>query len=63
MRGVYAQDEWRATKNLKLTMGMRFDVPIFDSTGFVNPIANSMTFRDENNSLVQLQDPEAAQQQ
>lgn len=44
--GVYAQDEFRALDNLKLTFGLRFDVPWFGETGFTNPQANSFTFKD-----------------
>ena len=46
--GAYAQDEWRATRNLKFTLGIRFDVPTFGNTAFNNPSANALTFRDEN---------------
>ncbi|MGQ0702778.1 MAG: carboxypeptidase regulatory-like domain-containing protein, partial [Gemmatimonadales bacterium] len=53
--GAYAQDEWRVNRRLRLTLGLRIDVPFFDSTGFVNPVANAMTFRDENGEQVKLQ--------
>jgi hypothetical protein len=53
--GAYAQDEFRATRNLRLTIGMRVDVPFFEKTGFTNPIANSLTFRDETGTLVHYQ--------
>ena len=45
--GAYLQDEWRATRNLKLTLGLRFDVPTFGNTAFNNTAANALTFRDE----------------
>ena len=45
--GAYAQDEWRATDNVKLTLGLRVDVPRFSQTGFPNPQADTLTFRDE----------------
>lgn len=51
--GIYAQDEWRATDNLKLTIGVRVDAPRFGDTGFENPLANALTFRDENGQGVQ----------
>jgi len=51
--GVYAQDEWQFSKDLKLTLGLRVDVPIFGDTGFDNPLANALSFRDENGSTVQ----------
>ena len=53
--GAYAQDEWRATDRLQLTFGLRFDVPVFGETGFVNPDANAMTFRDADGSAYRLQ--------
>ncbi len=51
--GAYLQDEWRATRNLKLTAGLRFDVPNFGATGFDNAVADTMHFRDENGNTVQ----------
>ena len=51
--GAYIQDEWRATKNLKLTIGVRVDVPMFANTAYDNPQANAMTFRDGANNAVQ----------
>ncbi|MEO6445034.1 MAG: TonB-dependent receptor [Gemmatimonadaceae bacterium] len=53
--GVYAQDEWRATDRLKVTLGLRFDVPSFKQTGFTNAAANALTFRDENGASVSYQ--------
>jgi hypothetical protein len=46
--GVYAQDEWRATDNLTLTLGLRLDVPFFGNTGFTNTEVDGFTFQDEN---------------
>lgn len=51
--GAYAQDEWRATNRLKLTFGLRADVPKFKETGFENPQANALSFRDETGATVQ----------
>ena len=45
--GAYVQDEWRATNRLKLTLGLRFDVPFFGETGYQNTAANALTFLDE----------------
>ncbi len=45
--GAYAQDEWRASDRLRLTLGLRADVPRFSATGFTNPQANALTFRDK----------------
>ena len=50
--GAYLQDEWRATDRLKVTMGLRFDVARFKETGFENPAANALAFRDETGSSV-----------
>jgi hypothetical protein len=46
--GAYAQDEWQVSKDLRLTYGLRFDVPFFGATGYDNVQADTMTFRDEN---------------
>ncbi|MFN8665941.1 MAG: carboxypeptidase regulatory-like domain-containing protein [Gemmatimonadaceae bacterium] len=53
--GAYAQDEWRATSRLKLTFGLRLDVPKFKETGYTNTQANALTFRDENGASVKYQ--------
>ncbi|MEW6703162.1 MAG: carboxypeptidase regulatory-like domain-containing protein [Bacteroidota bacterium] len=51
--GVYAQDEWQVNKDLKLTAGLRVDVPFFGDTGYENAKADALTFRDENGNAVQ----------
>ena len=51
--GAYAQDEWRASPNVKVTAGVRVDVPIFSNTAFNNPSANALNFRDQNGATVQ----------
>ena len=51
--GAYAQDEWSVSDNLKLTLGLRFDVPVFGDTGYANAEADALTFRDENGQPVQ----------
>lgn len=38
--------------NIKVTAGLRFDVPIFGNTAFDNPKADLLTFRDENGNPV-----------
>ncbi len=51
--GGYAQDVWRPRSNLSVTAGLRFDVPVFENTAYLNPNANALTFRDENGQPVQ----------
>jgi outer membrane receptor protein involved in Fe transport len=51
--GVYAQDQWRATDNLKLNLGVRFDVPKFKNTAFTNVNADALSWRDEKGNTVQ----------
>ncbi|MBI5471670.1 MAG: TonB-dependent receptor [Ignavibacteriae bacterium] len=53
--GAYAQDEWQATNDLKLTLGLRVDVPIFSKTGYRNANADTLDFRDENGNTVRYQ--------
>jgi len=53
--GIYLQDEFRATQNLKLTFGLRFDAPFFGETGFTNPEANNFTFRDQKGRNIKFQ--------
>ena len=53
--GLYAQDQWRARPGLQFTLGVRVDVPKFGATGFTNPQANALNFRDENGNAVQYQ--------
>jgi hypothetical protein len=51
--GAYAQDVWRPRTNLSITMGVRFDVPVFENTAYNNANANALTFRDETGAAVQ----------
>ncbi len=51
--GGYAQDDWQIGPNLKVTAGVRFDVPSFGDTGYANTDADARTFRDENGNAVQ----------
>jgi outer membrane receptor protein involved in Fe transport len=53
--GVYAQDEWQASRNFKLTYGLRVDVSSFGDTGYQNANADALTFRDADGSSVQYQ--------
>jgi outer membrane receptor for ferrienterochelin and colicin len=51
--GIYVQDQWEVFKNLNVISGIRFDVPIFEKTGYHNPEVDTMVFRDENGFPVQ----------
>jgi hypothetical protein len=48
----YFQDEWRPRSNLTVTAGLRVDVPKFGNTAFDNPVADTLTFRDQDGSPV-----------
>ena len=50
--GVYAQDEWRATEDLRVTFGLRVETPSFGNTGFANAQADALNFRDETGRTV-----------
>src|SRR6185503_14296687 len=45
--GVYAQDEWKPTRRMKVIAGLRLDVPFFSATGFANANADRLSFRQE----------------
>jgi hypothetical protein len=51
--GLYVGDNWRPKTNLTIMMGLRFDVPVFENTAYLNPNANALTFRDEDGNPVQ----------
>lgn len=53
--GFYGQDSWKVRENLTLSFGLRGDVPFFGDTGFTNPLANALSFRDENGQTVRYQ--------
>jgi hypothetical protein len=50
--GAYAQDEWSIKDNLLITAGLRFDLPWFAKTGYVNADADGLTFRDRDGNPV-----------
>ena len=50
--GGYVQDEWRPRSNLTVTAGLRVDAPRFGNTAFDNPVADTLTFRDQDGSPV-----------
>ena len=51
--GLFAQDEWQATRDVKLTFGLRGDVSSFGDTGYTNAAADAQTFRDAAGNPVQ----------
>ena len=51
--GIYGQDEFQVNDKLKLTAGVRIEVPFFGKTAFRNDSANALTFRDEDGNSVQ----------
>ncbi len=51
--GGWFQDEWRPVKNVTITGGIRFDTSRFGNTGYPNPNADALTFRDEKGAAVQ----------
>jgi hypothetical protein len=50
--GGYAQDEWRATDNLRVTAGIRVEQARFGNTAFANSAADQLAFRDETGKSV-----------
>ncbi|MBW3546270.1 MAG: hypothetical protein KY428_11860, partial [Bacteroidetes bacterium] len=44
--GAYLQDEIEPTPNLKVTAGLRIDVPFFGNTALHNPAVDNMVFRN-----------------
>lgn len=46
--GAYAQDQWRVTDNLRLTAGLRFDIPSFGNTALRNQEVEGLAFLDED---------------
>jgi hypothetical protein len=50
--GVFIQDEWQARTNLKLTAGLRVDLPIFEQTALRNQEMETMSFRNPAGAYV-----------
>ncbi len=51
--GLYAQDEFRPTRNLTVTAGLRVDAPKFQNTAYDNAVADTMHFRNADGSVGQ----------
>ncbi len=50
--GFYVQDEWAGLKNVKITAGVRVDVPVFNTSLQGNPEADNYTFANGERVLV-----------
>ena len=50
--GAFIQDEWQARKNLKLTAGLRVDVPFFEKTALRNTQMENYSFRNPAGAYV-----------
>ncbi|KIC96437.1 TonB-dependent receptor [Flavihumibacter solisilvae] len=52
---LYAQDEWSILKNLRVTVGVRMDIPLyFDTKDNIIPNKDDVTYYDENGTPVKL---------
>ncbi len=51
---AYIQDQFSATKDLKLTFGVRGDVIAFGNTALENKVISAQTFRDENGNPMKI---------
>ncbi|CAN5160739.1 carboxypeptidase regulatory-like domain-containing protein [soil metagenome] len=49
---LFAQNEWKAHRDFKLTAGLRIDVPFFENTGLRNEEIENLTFMDDNGNSV-----------
>jgi len=50
--GAYIQDEWNVLNNVKVTGGVRVDIPFFGNNGYHNAEVDTMNFNDENGNIV-----------
>lgn len=50
--GAYAQDEYMIGRDIKLSAGLRLEVPFFENTGYRNAEVETFTFKDENGNPV-----------
>jgi hypothetical protein len=50
--GVYIQDEYNVSDNLKLTMGLRADMPIYHEDPLNNPATSALNFYGSDNSTL-----------
>jgi hypothetical protein len=52
--GFYVQDEIQVNSNLKVTAGLRVDVPSFKQTALTNSQVETYSFKDENGNPISL---------
>jgi hypothetical protein len=45
--GVYGQNEWQVNPRIKLTTGLRLDIPFFTDSDYRNEAVEQMTFKNE----------------
>jgi hypothetical protein len=45
--GLYMQDKWDIANNVRLTFGIRVDIPFFEATGLRNIQVEGLNFKDE----------------
>jgi hypothetical protein len=48
--GAYFQDQFTLNDNIKITAGIRFDIPFFEETGYANETVKGQTFRNRDGS-------------
>lgn len=51
---LYVQDEWLYSENVKLTYGIRIDVPVYLTDLLPTPFANALQLQDENGNPEQI---------
>jgi len=48
--GAYFQDQFTLNDQIKITAGIRFDIPFFEETGYANETVKGQTFRNRDGS-------------
>lgn len=46
LAALYAQDEWKVSQDLKITYGLRLEMPIYNNDLIANPTISALTFAD-----------------
>ncbi|MBI2619552.1 MAG: hypothetical protein HYW57_05670 [Ignavibacteriales bacterium] len=49
---AHMRRKWQVTPDVKLTLGLRLDIPFFGDTGYQNAQADALSFRDEDGNTV-----------